>query len=234
MSLLNGKAAGARNVGKDKISAFRGELARPGFPLASGRTGIGPNACFVHHDVVSEAGWKDVVDTALSRFGAVDILVNNAAIFNPQSLQDTSYADFEQHLRINQMGPFLGMRAVAGPMSRAGGGNIINIGSGLGLSGTPATFAYSATKWALRGMTKCAARDLAPFRIRVNAVLPGLVSTPMLDVVAPEVVEAMTATLPIKRLAQSEEIARVVTFLASEASAYMTGAEITVDGGGSA
>lgn len=243
MGLLNGKVAivtgAAGGQGEAEARQFVAEGAQVVMTDVSDAARavaeeLGPQALFVQHDVASELDWDDVVQATVERFGRVDILVNNAAVYNPQALQDTSPADFERHMRVNQTGAFLGMRAVTAPMARCGGGSIVNIGSGLGLSGTSGNFAYAATKWALRGMTRCAARDLAPLNIRVNAVLPGLVRTTMLDAREPALIEQVAATLPIKRLGLPEEIAKMVLFIASDTSAYMTGAEIVVDGGGSA
>src|SRR5215471_4546214 len=113
-------------------------------------------------------------------------MVNNAGIFIPRSLLETDAALFERHMRVNQLGCYLGMRAVAEPMERSGGGSIVNISSVAGLRGSPGAIAYSTTKWALRGMTKAAALDFAARRIRVNSIHPGPIDTEMLNTRTPE------------------------------------------------
>jgi 3alpha(or 20beta)-hydroxysteroid dehydrogenase len=140
---------------------------------------LGRAAVYLRHDVTEEAGWARAVDAALG-LGGLHGMVNNAGIYLPATLMETDVALFERHMRVNQLGCFLGMKAVVGAMERSGGGSIVNISSVAGLRGSPGAFAYSATKWALRGMTKAAAIDLAPRGIRVNSVHPGPIDTEML------------------------------------------------------
>ena len=191
---------------------------------------LGPAAVFVRHDVTDEAEWRRAV-AAAEALGGLHGLVNNAGIFIPRTLLETDTALFEQHTRVNQFGCFLGMKAVVGAMERAGGGSIVNISSVAGLRGAPGAFAYSATKWALRGMTKAAAVELAPRRIRVNSVHPGPIDTEMLNVRSVEENERRVRQVPMKRLGTAEEVARLVLFLLSDDSAYITGAEMAIDGG---
>lgn len=191
---------------------------------------LGPAAAFVRHDVTDEAEWRRAV-AAAEALGGLHGLVNNAGIFIPRTLLETDTALFEQHTRVNQFGCFLGMKAVVGAMERAGGGSIVNISSVAGLRGAPGAFAYSATKWALRGMTKAAAVELAPRRIRVNSVHPGPIDTEMLNVRSVEENERRVRQVPMKRLGTAEEVARLVLFLLSDDSAYITGAEMAIDGG---
>src|SRR5207244_6920065 len=127
-----------------------------------------------------EADWSRAIQTA-ETLGGLHGLVNNAAIYQPKRLLETDTELWERHIRINQTGCFLGMKAVVPAMERAGGGSIVNISSGAGLRGSPGSFAYAATKWALRGMTKSAAIDLGGRKIRVNSVHPGPIDT---DIVA--------------------------------------------------
>ncbi len=191
---------------------------------------LGGAAVFVRHDVTDEADWGRAV-AAAEGFGGLHGLVNNAGIYIPRTLMETDAALFEQHVRVNQLGCFLGMKAVVGAMERSGGGSIVNISSVAGLRGSPGAFAYSATKWALRGMTKAAAIDLAPRRIRVNSVHPGPIDTEMLKIRSEEVNLQRTQQVPMKRMGTSEEVARLVLFLLSDESVYVTGAEVTIDGG---
>ena len=148
-----------------------------------------------------------------------------------KTLAETDTALFEQHMRINQLGCFIGMRDVAALMERSGGGAIVNISSVAGLRGSPGAIAYSATKWALRGMTKAAAIEYAPRRIRVNSVHPGPIDTEMLHVRTPEQNRQRTQMVPMKRMGTAEEVAKLVLFLLSDDAAYITGAEVAIDGG---
>jgi 3alpha(or 20beta)-hydroxysteroid dehydrogenase len=192
---------------------------------------LGEDALFIRHDVSDEGSWARVISETLDRFGRLDILINNAAMFAPQPLMQTEPALLDQHYRVNQLGVFLGMRAVVEPMKASGGGSIVNISSVSGLRSLPGQFAYSSTKWAVRGMTGCAAVELAPFGIRVNSVYPGLIDTPMLAGNSPETNAFYAKMVPLGRMAKPSEVAEAVAFLASDAASYMTGAEIAVDAG---
>ncbi|HVY17125.1 MAG TPA: glucose 1-dehydrogenase [Rhodopila sp.] len=191
---------------------------------------LGKSAVFLMHDVTNEMDWQKAIDAA-SSFGGLHGLINNAGIYQPRRLLDTDTALFEQHMRINQLGPFLGMKLVAPLMERSGGGSIVNISSVAGLRGSPGAIAYSATKWALRGMTKAAAIDLAPKGIRVNSVHPGPIDTHMLDVRTPEQNAKRLEQVPMRRMGTAEEVADLVLYLVSDESRYVTGAEIAIDGG---
>lgn len=191
---------------------------------------LGEAAAFLKHDVADAAAWALVVAETLRRFGKVDGLVNNAAIFNPKPLIETSAAELEQHFRVNQLGVFLGMQAVIAPMQAAGGGSIVNIASVSGLRNIPGQFAYAASKWAVRGMTGNAAAELTRLGIRVNAVYPGLINTPMLAGNSAETNARFARSVPIGRMAEPSEVAEVVAFLISDAASYVSGAEIAVDG----
>ncbi|MEX3941840.1 SDR family NAD(P)-dependent oxidoreductase [Paraburkholderia sp. BR10937] len=192
---------------------------------------IGAQAIFLRHDVADAMAWQHVIDAAMERYGRIDVLVNNAGVYKPASLQDTGAALLDYHYRVNQLGVFLGMKAVIEPMAAVGGGSIVNISSQAALGGVPGVFAYSATKWAVRGMTKSAALDLARYGIRVNSVHPGGIDTPMIAANSAEAMEGFKAMIPLGRLGTPEEVGRVVLFLASSASSYVTGAEIAVAGG---
>ncbi|MCB4824018.1 glucose 1-dehydrogenase [Roseicella aerolata] len=193
---------------------------------------LGSAAQFVHQDVTKEEDWARAV-AAAEAMGGLHGMVNNAGIYVPRPLMQTDAELFERHMRVNQLGCFLGMQAVVPAMERAGGGSIVNISSTAGLRGSPGALAYCATKWALRGMTKAAAVDLAPRGIRVNSVHPGPIETDMVKVWTNEQRAVRLSQIPIGRIGQAEDVARVVLFLLSEESAYMTGAELAVDGGAS-
>jgi len=237
---LEGKVAiitgGARGQGAAEAELFVQEgakvvvtdIAPDGGKIAKA---LGESALFVHHNVSKQEDWQKVVETALDRFGRIDILINNAGIYRPERLQETGAELFDLHYRVNQLGVFLGMRAVLDTMLAAQSGAIVNISSIAGLKGNPGVFAYSATKWALRGMTRCAAADLARYGIRVNSVHPGIIDTPMLEANRPEVLKAFNSMIPLGRFGTVSDVANLVAFLASDEARYITGAEITVDGG---
>ncbi len=194
---------------------------------------LGANATYVRHDVADEAAWARAIDIAMS-MGGLHGLVNNAGIYQPRTLIETDAELWERHLRINQTGPFIGMKGVVGPMEKSGGGSIVNISSVAGLRGSPGAFAYSATKWALRGMTKAAAINLAKRGIRVNSVHPGPIETDMIAFRTPEENEKRLATVPMRRNGTADEVAQLVAFLLSSESSYISGAEIAIDGAASA
>ena len=192
---------------------------------------LGERAIAVRHDVAEEADWGRAVAEALRAFGKVDVLINNAGVYKPRSLQETDRALLDLHYRVNVVGVFLGMQAVRGAMRAAGGGSIVNIASGAGLRGFPGMFAYSGSKWMVRGLSRCAALDLAADNIRVNAILPGIIDTPMLSENPPEVLAGFADMPPLKRLGTAEEVGRAVLFLASDDASYVTGTEFSVCGG---
>lgn len=189
-------------------------------------------AVFIHHDVADEAAWAAVVQEALERFGRVDALVNNAAISLFATLANTSKADFERVLSINLVGCFLGMKAVAPSMQAAQRGSIVNISSVNGLRGTVGMSAYDAGKWAVRGMSKSLALELAPHNIRVNTVHPGAIDTPMLNPGNTLDVAKLAKGFNIAcgRVGQPKEVAQASLFLASDDASYISGAELAVDG----
>jgi 3alpha(or 20beta)-hydroxysteroid dehydrogenase len=188
---------------------------------------IGDAVVAVQQDVADEASWKTVVDTALSRFGKIDILVNNAGLTKNDTFDNTDAAFMRRMLDVNIVGSFLGMKAVREPMTKNGGGVIINIASGLAFTSLPGYFAYGISKWGVRGMTRLGAKELAPDNIRVVTVTPGAIETPSL---VPAVRENAKALIPLGRVGGSDEFARVVVFVASDDASYLAGAEIMVDG----
>lgn len=191
---------------------------------------LGTGAHFVHHDVADEEGWTQVIAQTLDRFGRLDVLVNNAGVFKVHNFLETTNDLWNLHYRVNQLGVFLGMRAAVEVMRKRGGGSIINIASMAALGHMPGGFAYSSSKWAVRGMTGLAATELAPLGIRVNGIYPGLIDTPMIAQNGAERLAEIKHTLPMRRAGTSEEVAEVVLFLASDAASYVSGAEIKVSG----
>ncbi len=192
---------------------------------------LGDAGHFVRHDVADEARWADVIDQAQKRFGRIDVLVNNAGVYKPAGLLETETALWDLHYRVNQLSVFLGMRAAAEAMAKTGGGSIVNVSSGAGLRNVPGIFAYATSKWAVRGMSKLAASELAPLGIRVNSIHPGIIDTPMLGENSAERLKFYEDMIPMKRMGTPAEVARLALFLASDDSSYITGAEVTVDGG---
>lgn len=191
---------------------------------------LGENALFVKQNVTSEEDWATVIAKAEEAFGPVNVLVNNAGITMAKKMLDVTVEEYRRIVDINQVSVFLGMKTVAASMMKAGGGSIVNISSMNGLVG--GAIGYTDTKFAVRGMTKAAALSLAPMGIRVNSVHPGVIATAMLvqeDTKA--AVEAFAKSIPLKRLAESGEVSKMVLFLASDESSYSTGSEFVIDGG---
>ena len=191
---------------------------------------------YVHLDVTSEAAWDAVVADIVKRYGRLDVVVNNAGIARMGRLVNTTVDDWQQTIAVNQTGVFLGMRAGARAMIEAGnGGSIINISSIAGMEGLFGSTAYAASKWAVRGITKVAAKELGRHGIRVNSIHPGYIETDMLAQAGldddPAQREKMERSVPLGRIGRPDDIANMVRFLASDASSYVTGQELVVDGG---
>jgi 3alpha(or 20beta)-hydroxysteroid dehydrogenase len=246
MGRLEGKVAlitgGARGMGKSHVRHFVSEGARVVFGDvlddrgAAVAAGLGEESCrYVHHDVTSEEHWAAAVAATLETLGQLDVLVNNAGVLKFASIADMPLADFRRILEVNAVGCWLGMKAVIGPMSTAGGGSIVNISSIDGFTGAAGLSAYSASKFAVRGMTKVAAQELGRLGIRVNSVHPGGVLTRMTVESAGTFDhvdgDTFVKSMPIPRFGEPVEISRLVAFLASDDSSYSTGSEFIADGG---
>lgn len=241
MNLLDGKIAivsgAGSGMGLAHVRALAAEGARVlGFDIVPGE---GPSlerafgrkrVLFLQGDVTSSVDWSRLVQQCKRRFGPPSVLVNNAGIFQPNRVERASEADYRRIIDINQIGCFLGMQNVVKPMRDNGGGSIVNICSTSGLVAFKDNFAYTASKWAVRGMTKAAALELAADGIRVNTVCPGETDTPMLKNTEEPGTAESPESLPFGRWARPGEVASAVVFLASDESSYMSGSDLVVDG----
>ena len=230
MGRLEGKVAiitgAARGQGAAEVARFAAEGAHVfAGDLLSGQ-GV------VHLDVTSADSWRELVGTVVAEHGRVDVLVNNAGIHNTAVVHEETELDFRRVLDVNLVGPFLGIQAVVPHMPR--GGSIVNVSSLNGLAAQVGTAAYTSSKFGLRGLTKSAALDLGPLGIRVNAILPGVIRTPMVSYVVESREQELATGLPLRRIGEPLDIASAALFLASDESSWITGTDLTVDGGHSA
>lgn len=237
MGRLDGKIAiitgGARGQGAAESALFAQEGATvvltDVLDTEGERTADEIGGEFVHHDVTSEEEWDVVVADVVERHGRVDVLVNNAGILHAAQLVNYDTADWDRVIAVNQTGVFFGMRAAARRMVEVGdGGSIVNVSSVAGLEGVFGSMAYTASKFAVTGMTKVAAKELGRHGIRVNSIHPGLIDTVM---TADFPKERMLRQVPLGREAEPREVAAVALFLASDDASYCTGQEFVVDGG---
>ncbi|MDX2379891.1 MAG: glucose 1-dehydrogenase [Acidimicrobiia bacterium] len=190
---------------------------------------LGEAVTFLHHDVTSESEWAAVVAAAIEAQGRLDVLVNNAGVFQMAGALDTDLDLWNRIITINQTGVFLGIREGGRAMRAQGSGSIVNISSIAGMIGVGPAHAYAASKWAVRGMTKSAAQELTPHGVRVNSVHPGYIDTDMLRDLSRDA-DRVAQGVPIGRVAEAGEVASLVLFLASDDSAYCSGHEYVIDG----
>lgn len=245
MGRLNGKVAivtgGSRGMGEATVRLMVEEGAKvligdvldePGQALAKE---LGENVQFIHLDVTKSDQWTAAI-TAAKAMGPLHVLVNNAAIVMQKTIVDTTEEDFMNIVRINQLGPFLGMQAAFAALKENGGGSIINVSSIDGIQSKNSLAAYSSTKWAVRGMTKAAALEMGKFNIRVNSVHPGGIYTAMhgSEFMSVEDANGFYKNHALPRVGLPKEVAALTAFLASDEATYSTGAEFIADGGWSA
>jgi 3alpha(or 20beta)-hydroxysteroid dehydrogenase len=227
-----GEAHARRLVAEGARVVFTDVKEDEGHALA---TELGANAVFSQQDVSREADWNQVVELTQDTFGGIDILINNAGIHSFGSFEEEDVERLRRLLEVNVVGTWLGIQKVAPVMQRGGGGSIINLSSMAGKVGMPFYSVYSSSKWAVRGITKCAASELGPKNIRVNAILPGAIDqTGMFNSAEAEATLArLNSSTPLERVGQREEVSSLVVFLASDESGFITGADHLIDGGNS-
>ncbi len=241
MGTLDGKVAiitgGARGQGAAEARLFAEAGARVVITdvldeQGERTAGSVPGAEYLHLDVTSEASWEQVVADVVARHGRLDVLVNNAGIYSGGQLVNVRTEEWDRVIAVNQTGVFLGMRTAARAMIAAGnGGSIVNISSIAGMMGIFGGTAYGATKWAVRGMTKVAAKELGRHGVRVNSIHPGYIETDMLSEAGLDDQERLARTVPLRRMGTVTDIASMALFLAGDTAAYCTGQEFVVDGG---
>ena len=243
MGRLNDRVAlitgGAKGQGEAEVRLFHSEGARIVIADVLEEQGkaleqeLGERALFVRLDVTSEEAWHDAVAVTLERFGRLDILVNNAGILKLAPMLEMSLDDYMAVVQVNQVGCFLGLKVAGRAIVDSGGGSIVNTSSIGGLWGIPGGIAYSASKFAVTGMTKTAAIELGSAGVRVNSIHPGIIDTNMVRDHATQDSdpEAVGAGLPVGRMGKPEDIAALALFLASEESGFCTGSSFVADGG---
>jgi NAD(P)-dependent dehydrogenase (short-subunit alcohol dehydrogenase family) len=239
VALVTGAASGIGRVTAERLAEEGAVVVvtdvqdEAGEQAAAAIRAGGGDALFLHLDVTDEAGWQAVVERVLSERDRLDVLVNNAGLGYLAPIEETSLADWERTVAIDQTGVFLGMKTCAEALKASGNGSVINISSIFGTSGGFGTSpAYHAAKGAVRTLTKNVALRWATEGVRVNSVHPGFIRTPILDQAkGTEIWDAMTASTPMGRLGEPEEIAAAVAYLASDDASFVTGSELYVDGG---
>ncbi len=246
MGRLEGKSClisgGAKGLGAAQARLFAREGARvavgdvlesEGARLVDELRASGADSLCIRLDVTSEADWESAVDAVMEEFGALDVLVNNAGIYNRAPVEETTLEEWERVMDVNSTGVFLGTKHAIPAMRRSGGGSIVNMSSVAGLVGSRTQTVYNASKGAVRLLTKSTAVQYAPEGIRANSVHPGVIETDMMQEVIRTEKERTTrmSLTPIGRFGTAGDVANGVLFLASDEASYVTGAELVIDGG---
>ena len=245
MERLAGKAVlltgGANGMGEMHVRRLVAEGARVLFTDLNVEAGkalaesVGERGIFAQQDVSQEADWERIIELAVAELGGIDVLINNAGIHSFGSLEEENVERLRKVLDVNVAGTWLGIQKVAPIMRADGGGSIINLSSMAGYVGMPHYTVYSSSKWAVRGITKCAASELGADNIRVNAILPGAIDqTGMFNSAEAEAaMQRLSTSTPLARVGERDEVSSLVVFLASDESAFITGADHLIDGGNS-
>ena len=246
MGRLEGKSClisgGSKGLGAAQARLFAREGARvavgdildaEGARLVDELRASGADALYVRLDVTSESDWERAVSAVMEEFGALDVLVNNAGIYNRAPVEDTTLEEWDRVMDVNSTGVFLGTKHSIPAMRRSGGGSIVNMSSVAGLVGSRTQTVYNASKGAVRLLTKSTAVQYAAAGIRANSVHPGVIETDMINEVIRTDEERATrmSLTPIGRFGTAEDVANGVLFLASDEASYVTGAELVIDGG---
>jgi 2,5-dichloro-2,5-cyclohexadiene-1,4-diol dehydrogenase 2 len=244
MGRLDGKVAlvsgGASGIGAAHVRLFAREGAKVvsgdiqedlGARVAAEVNEAGGQVTFVRLDVTSADSWAAAVATAVSRFGALTTLVNNAGIYHPGGVTEETDEGWQRMIAINQTGVWYGMRAAMPELAKSGNGAVVNISSLYGMVGSPGSLSYHATKAAVRLMSKSAALEFVQQGVRVNTILPGQIRTPILGDLTPEMDAAIKAAIPMGRMGDPEDIAYGSVYLCSDEAKYVTGAELVIDAG---
>lgn len=192
---------------------------------------LGDNAIFIKHDVTKYDDWNKVVSETEDKFGPVTGLINNAGIGTMNPIEVMTEEEYMKIININQLSVFLGMKAVLPSMRKVEAASIVNISSLSGMIGNVGGVAYNGSKFAVRGMTKVAALEFAEDNIRVNSIHPGVIETPMLGGNNTDLINEISKTIPLKRIAQPQEVTNLALYLVSDESSYSTGSEFIIDGG---
>lgn len=240
VALVSGAARGigaaiARRFAEQGARVVLGDILQPeGQHMVAEIENSGGEAVFIHLDVTREADWQQAISTAVERFGALHIVVNNAGTGTPDKLEDVSAEEWDRVMAVNATGVFLGTKAAIPALRQAGGGSIINMSSQLGLVGVAnSSPQYQASKGAVRLLTKATAMQYAGEGIRVNSIHPGPITTPRNAArrTDPQHNAFMLSRVPLGRYGEADDIAYGAVYLASDESAYVTGSELVIDGG---
>jgi NAD(P)-dependent dehydrogenase (short-subunit alcohol dehydrogenase family) len=244
MARLEGKVAlisgGASGIGAAHVRLFAREGAKVvcgdiqeelGRRVVDEAVAAGGQAEFVRLDVTDLASWQAAVSLAVTRFGRLTTLVNNAGIYHPGGVTEETDAGWQRMIAINQTGVWYGMKASMPALSESGNAAVVNISSLYGMVGSPGSLSYHATKAAVRLMSKSAALEYVKQGVRVNTVLPGQIQTPILGDLTPEMDAAIKASIPMGRMGEPQDIAYGSLYLCSDEAKYVTGAELVIDAG---
>jgi len=237
VALISGAASGigagiarvfAREGAKVVVGDIQEELGRK---VVSALCNDGGHVLFVPLDVTDADSWSGAIDKAVSEFGSLTTLVNNAGIFHPGGIETETTAGWHKMIAVNQTGVFLGMKTALPALLKSGNAAVLNISSLWGLRGSPGAITYHAVKGAVRVMSKAAALEFARRNVRVNTIFPGVIRTPIQAGVPAEQLDALAEAIPVGVMGDPEDIARGALYLCSDEAKYVTGAELAIDGG---